>query len=184
IHIEENLRLIKEIFNENLDKDHISNYSREDNDRNKEKNIYNDEGEEECEEISSRIISVDVELLWIVLAKGHGYFSRHTRNVKIIYRKKTLTGQLPLTHEIRMQNELLDSFIFVTSFDSKNLNKNEVIEGHIENHSKTSLSLTLSQYNAEEILSNNLNNIIMKWCLIDTNQNDYLISDVEKKNFN
>ncbi|CAG8745065.1 12135_t:CDS:2, partial [Gigaspora rosea] len=44
IHIEENLRLIKEIFNKNLDKDHISNYSSEDND--------NDEGEEECEEIS------------------------------------------------------------------------------------------------------------------------------------
>ncbi|CAG8616483.1 10050_t:CDS:1, partial [Cetraspora pellucida] len=57
IHIEENLRLIKEIFNENLDKDHFSNYSREDNDRNEEKNIYNDEGEEECEEISSRMFA-------------------------------------------------------------------------------------------------------------------------------
>ncbi|CAG8853795.1 3276_t:CDS:2, partial [Gigaspora margarita] len=44
IHIEENLRLIKEIFNKNLDKDHISNYGSEDND--------NNEGEEECEEIS------------------------------------------------------------------------------------------------------------------------------------
>ncbi|CAG8804698.1 27684_t:CDS:2 [Gigaspora margarita] len=41
IRIEENLRLIKEIFNENLDKDHISNYGSEDNDN-----------EEECEEIS------------------------------------------------------------------------------------------------------------------------------------
>ncbi|CAG8480875.1 25630_t:CDS:2, partial [Dentiscutata erythropus] len=57
IHIEENLGLIKEIFNENLDKDHFSNYSREDNDRNEEKNIYNDEGEEECEEISSRMFA-------------------------------------------------------------------------------------------------------------------------------
>ncbi|CAG8759305.1 22720_t:CDS:1, partial [Racocetra persica] len=74
-------------------------------------------------------ISVDVELLWIVLAKGHRYFSQYTRNVKIIYGKKTLTGQLPLTHEIRMQNKLLDLFIFVTSFDSKDLNKNQVIEG-------------------------------------------------------
>ncbi|CAG8852005.1 23521_t:CDS:1, partial [Racocetra persica] len=55
IHIEENLRLIKEICNKNLDKDHFSNYSREDNDRNEEKNIYNDEQEEECEEISSKM---------------------------------------------------------------------------------------------------------------------------------
>ncbi|CAG8470306.1 25050_t:CDS:2 [Gigaspora margarita] len=57
IHIEENLRLIKEIFNENLDKDHISNYSSEDNNRNEEKDIYNDEGEEECEEISSKMFA-------------------------------------------------------------------------------------------------------------------------------
>ncbi|CAG8811728.1 29395_t:CDS:1, partial [Gigaspora margarita] len=55
IHIEENLRLIKEIFNENLDKDHISDYSSEDNDGNEEKDIYNNEGEEECEEISSKM---------------------------------------------------------------------------------------------------------------------------------
>ncbi|RIB03715.1 hypothetical protein C2G38_2224278 [Gigaspora rosea] len=57
IHIEENLRLIKEIFNENLDKDHISDYSSEDNDRNEEKDIYNDEGEEKCEEISSKMFT-------------------------------------------------------------------------------------------------------------------------------
>ncbi|CAG8777844.1 19145_t:CDS:2, partial [Dentiscutata erythropus] len=49
IHIEENLRLIKEIFNENLDKDHNSNYSSKGN--NEEKDIYNDEGEEGYEEI-------------------------------------------------------------------------------------------------------------------------------------
>ncbi|CAG8677294.1 21872_t:CDS:2 [Dentiscutata erythropus] len=49
IHIEENLKLIKEIFNENL--------GSEDNDRNEEKDIYNDEGEEEYEEISSRMFA-------------------------------------------------------------------------------------------------------------------------------
>ncbi|RIB15882.1 hypothetical protein C2G38_2191408 [Gigaspora rosea] len=54
IHIEENLRLIKEIFNENLDNVHISNYYSEDNDRNEEneeENIFNDGMEDECEEI-------------------------------------------------------------------------------------------------------------------------------------
>ncbi|CAG8511031.1 34608_t:CDS:2, partial [Gigaspora margarita] len=40
IHIEENLRLIKEKFDKNLDKDHISNYGSKDNDN-----------EKECEEI-------------------------------------------------------------------------------------------------------------------------------------
>ncbi|CAG8730177.1 7948_t:CDS:1, partial [Dentiscutata heterogama] len=46
--------LIKEIFNENLDNVHISNYYSEDNDRNEEneeENIFNDGMEDECEEI-------------------------------------------------------------------------------------------------------------------------------------
>ncbi|CAG8466028.1 25168_t:CDS:2 [Gigaspora margarita] len=58
IHIEENLRLIKEIFDENLDKDHISsNYSSEDNDRNEGKDIFNHKEVEEREEISSKMFA-------------------------------------------------------------------------------------------------------------------------------
>ncbi|CAG8663261.1 12060_t:CDS:2 [Cetraspora pellucida] len=111
-----------------------------------------------------------------------GNKNRHTRNVKIIFGQKILKGQLPFTYEISMQNRNFpDSFILVTSFDSKDLDRNQVIKGHIENHSKTSLSLNVSQHNAEEIQSNN---IIMKWCLIEINQNDFVISDVEKKVFN
>ncbi|CAG8650918.1 7082_t:CDS:2, partial [Racocetra fulgida] len=63
-----NLRLIKMIFNENLDKVYFSNYGSEDknylsnygsknNDNNEEKDFYSDEREEEHKEISNRMFT-------------------------------------------------------------------------------------------------------------------------------
>ncbi|KAF0501370.1 kinase-like protein [Gigaspora margarita] len=129
----------------------------------------------------NRRITVGTKIFWIILAKGHGYFSKYTRKIDIIYRKETLSGQLPLKHSISTLDEFPDSFVFVTSLDSEDLNENQVIRGNIEYHSKTSLILNISQYNEEishDEESNQLDNVIIRWCMINTNHKDYVTTDV------
>ncbi|KAF0418298.1 hypothetical protein F8M41_007265 [Gigaspora margarita] len=118
--------------------------------------------------------TVGTKIFWIMLAKRHGSFSKHTRYIKIIHGKETFSGQLPLKHSISTLNEFPDSFIFVTCLDSEDLSENQVIRG-IEHHSKTSLILNISQYNEENI---QLDNVIMRWYMISTNHKDYVTTDV------
>ncbi|CAG8719402.1 34333_t:CDS:2, partial [Racocetra persica] len=130
-------------------------------------------------------IPVSAKIFWIILGKGHGFFSRHTRDIKILYGKELLSGQFPITCNVSISNDKLpDSFVFVTSFDSDDLNKNQVIQANTDDGLKSNLSLNISQSNAEAIQSIDLNNFTMRWCLINTNQKDFAITDVGMESFN
>ncbi|CAG8663791.1 2463_t:CDS:2, partial [Cetraspora pellucida] len=120
------------------------------------------------------------------LAKGHGYFSLHTRNIKIAHGKKTLTGQLPINVEISVPTSLnpwLKSCFLVTGFDSKNFNKNQVIKSKLNDLSETCLSVEVFQYSLDEI-QNEIKNLTMRWCIIDTHkrdEKDHITVDVGSK---
>ncbi|CAG8618957.1 27397_t:CDS:2, partial [Racocetra persica] len=95
-----------------------------------------------------------------------------------------LPSQFPVNCNISISvDRLSDSFIFITSFDPENLNKNQVIHASIKDGSKSSLNLNISQNNAKTTRNNELNNVIMRWCLINTNQKDSVTTDVAIKSF-
>ncbi|KAF0418301.1 kinase-like protein [Gigaspora margarita] len=132
-----------------------------------------------------RRLFVGTNIFWVVLAKGHGYFSRHTRNIKIIHGKEILSAQLPFKHNISMSNVFSGSFIIATSFDSEDFTEKQVIRGNVDtrDHSTTNLKLNISQYNMEEEQCNKLNDVVMRWCLIDTNSINSVNTDTEAEPF-
>ncbi|CAG8479503.1 20802_t:CDS:2 [Cetraspora pellucida] len=136
--------------------------------------------------LDSKSIPVGAQVFWIVLAKGYGYFSMHTRNIKIAHGKKTLTGQLPINVEISVPtllNPWLNSCFLVTCFDSENFNKNQVIKSKLKDFSETCLSVEVFQYNLDEI-QNEIKNLTMRWCIIDTHkmdEKDHITVDVGSK---
>ncbi|CAG8710382.1 15743_t:CDS:2, partial [Gigaspora rosea] len=118
-------------------------------------------------------IPIGAKVYWIMLAKGTGYFSKHTRSVKV-NRKEPRHLSLP-NKIIISKIELPNSFIFVTSFDSENIDKNQIVEGKIIESSKKSLTMEISMYNVESKQISELNNVTMRWCIIDLNQ----VCDIE-----
>ncbi|CAG8762900.1 3080_t:CDS:2, partial [Dentiscutata erythropus] len=131
-------------------------------------------------------IPVGARVFWIMLAKGHGYFSRHTRNIKFVHGVETLSGKLPFTCNISMLNSginsLSDSFIF-TNFESKDLNKTLVLQGRLKGISNTNLNMQISESNVNEIQNNNLLDIAMRWCVVDTYQRSYIVTDIGEESF-
>ncbi|CAG8495097.1 23566_t:CDS:2 [Gigaspora margarita] len=120
----------------------------------------------------NRSIPIGAKVFWIMLAKGNGYFSKHTRDIKLLNGKEVLPGQSSFTHKLSISNVesyFPDSFIFVTSFDSENLDKYQVIQGKIIDSSKNNLNLEVSLYNTENQQSNELIALTMRWCAIDIN---------------
>ncbi|CAG8518019.1 1523_t:CDS:2 [Racocetra fulgida] len=107
---------------------------------------------------------------------------RNSRDIKIVYGKKILKGQLPINIEISLPT-WLTSCIFVTGFDSKNFNKTQIIKSKLRHYSKTGLNLDVIsvQYKSEETRSEMLDNVTMKWCGIDTNGKDHIAVDVGVK---
>ncbi|KAF0500658.1 hypothetical protein F8M41_020194 [Gigaspora margarita] len=104
-----------------------------------------------------------------MLAKEHRYFSCHTRNIKFAHGEETLSEKLPLTRNINMSNSglhsLSDLFIF-TNFYSKGLDKTQVLQGRLKGISNTNLNMEVSEYNAKEILNNDLLNITIRLIII------------------
>ncbi|CAG8499579.1 3562_t:CDS:2 [Racocetra persica] len=126
----------------------------------------------------TKSIPVGAKVYWIMLAKGRGYFSKHTRDIKI-NRKELLSGHLSLPHKITIsKDELPDSCIFITSFDSENIDKNQVIQSKIISSSETGFDLEISMYGAKSKQRNELNNVTMRWCIIDINQACDLKTDI------
>ncbi|RIB05371.1 hypothetical protein C2G38_600161 [Gigaspora rosea] len=117
-----------------------------------------------------------------MLAKGTGYFSKHTRSVKV-NRKEPRHLSLP-NKIIISKIELPNSFIFVTSFDSENIDKNQIVEGKIIESSKKSLTMEISMYNVESKQISELNNVTMRWCIIDLNQVCDIEPDIGTESFN
>ncbi|KAF0429942.1 kinase-like protein [Gigaspora margarita] len=131
----------------------------------------------------NKSIPSDAQIFWIVLSKGHGYFSQHSRDIKIAYGKKILTSQLPIDIEIPLPTWLglwLNSCFLITSFDSKDLNKNQIIQSKLKEFSETCIRVEVFQYNLNEIQCV-MTDITMKWCIIDTHNADeknHIIVDV------
>ncbi|CAG8641001.1 40810_t:CDS:10 [Gigaspora margarita] len=121
-------------------------------------------------------VVVEAQVFWMVLAKGHGYFSRRSRDIKITYEKKTLTGKLPINVEISLPS-WLDSCIFVIGFDLEDLDKPQVIKSEHNYRSKSVLNINVFQYNSEVILEN----VTIRWCFIDINPEDLITIDVGEK---
>ncbi|KAF0532417.1 kinase-like protein [Gigaspora margarita] len=117
----------------------------------------------------------EAQVFYKVLAKGHGYFSRRSRDIKITYGKKTLTGKLPINVEISLPS-WLDSCIFVIGFYLEDLDKTQVIKSEHNYCSKSVLNINVFQYNSEVILENGT----IRWCFIDINPEDLITIDVEK----
>ncbi|CAG8543249.1 32951_t:CDS:2, partial [Racocetra persica] len=128
-------------------------------------------------------IPVGAQVFWIVLAKGYGYFSKQSRDIKIDFGKKIITDQLPINVEI-LSSTWSNSCIFVTNFDSKDLDKNQIIKSKIKECSKVgTMNVEVFQYNSEEIQSKILENVTMRWCMIDTNQKFSITTEVGTKSF-
>ncbi|CAG8512816.1 28476_t:CDS:10, partial [Gigaspora margarita] len=127
--------------------------------------------------LDNKSVPVDAQVFWMILAKGHGYFSRNSRDIKIECGKKILTGQLPMNIEISLP-KWLTSCIFVTSFDSKNFNKNQIIKSEFRHYLNNELNFDVLQYNSKELKSKMFENVTMRWCAIDTKGKDQIAVDV------
>ncbi|CAG8437804.1 9685_t:CDS:2, partial [Scutellospora calospora] len=127
--------------------------------------------------LDNKSIPVGAKVFWIILDKGHGYFSRHSRDIKIDYGRKILTGELPTSVEIPLHT-WSNSCIFITNFESEDFDKNQIIKSRLKHCSMTSLSLDVFKYSSEKVQNEMLDYAIMRWCVIDTNENDYIKVDV------
>ncbi|CAG8535983.1 16774_t:CDS:1, partial [Racocetra fulgida] len=95
-----------------------------------------------------------------------------------------MSGNLSLPHKITIsKDELPDSCIFITNFDSENIDKNQVIQSKIISSSKTSFDLEISMYGAKSKQRNELNNVTIRWCIIDINQMCDLKTDIGNETF-
>ncbi|CAG8791037.1 22871_t:CDS:2, partial [Racocetra persica] len=124
--------------------------------------------------LDTKSIPIGAQVFWIVLAKGHGYFSLHSRNIQIACGNERLTGQLPINVKIQLptsMNPWLNSCFLVTGFDSKCFNRNQVIKSKLKDFSETCLSVEVFQYNFDDIHSE-IKNLTMRWCIIDTHRKD------------
>ncbi|KAF0541056.1 kinase-like protein [Gigaspora margarita] len=144
--------------------------------------------------LDNKSILIGAQIFWLILAKGHGYFSRQSRDIKITHGKEILTGELPINVKISLPT-WSNSCIFVTGFDSNNFDKNQIIKSKIKsathalnalakkekeskiNHLMTDLSLDVFQYNSET-QSVIFEDLTMRWCVIDTYGKDHITVDV------
>ncbi|CAG8467967.1 9115_t:CDS:2 [Acaulospora colombiana] len=88
---------------------------------------------------------------WIVLAKGHGYFNRHTRDIKFIRGEIQLSlSEKPNEVDIPIDSDLSCKRILTINFDSKYLEEDEIILSKDFEEVCDDLNLSMAIYSMEE----------------------------------